>query len=130
MIGAQNTYSTLPCESVVALQGASRDIYGFTAFPLDAPPAVAGIFIFARPADDARRDTLYWTPLYVGEAGDMADTVPGLRDVAAHARKLGATHLLVHFCSRGEAARAEKARDLSEAFRPSLNRLDRAADAA
>lgn len=130
MIGAQNTCSTLPCGSVVALQGASREVYGFTAFPLDAPPAAAGIFAFARPADIARREALYWTPLYVGETDDMAGTLPGMQDLAAHARKLGATHLLVHFCGRGEDARVGKARDLVDAFQPSMNRLDRAADAA
>lgn len=130
MIQAQDTHSTLPGQSVVALQGASREVYGFTAFPLDAPPAAAGIFMFACPAEDAQRDTLYWTPLYVGEARDMGESLPGRQDLIAHARKLGATHLLVHFCGRGEAARAEKAQDLVEAFHPSLNRLDRAADAA
>lgn len=130
MIGAQNTYSTLPCESVVALQGASRQIYGFTAFPLDAPPGGPGIFVFARPADVAQRDTLYWAPLYVGESCGLAEAVSGLRDIVSHARKLGATHLLVHFCGRGEDARQEKAKDLAEALQPSLNRLGHAADAA
>lgn len=130
MIRAQNTYSTLPGQSVVMLQGASREIYGFTAFPLDAPPAVAGIFMLARPAEDARRETLYWTPLYIGETRDIGEAVPALNDVTAHARKLGATHLLVHFCGRGEMARTEKAQDLIRAFQPSLNRLDSAANAA
>lgn len=130
MTSAQNTYSTLPGESVVMLQGASREVYGFTAFPLDAPPPVAGIFMFAQPAEDGRRDTLYWQPLYIGEAQDMRAAQPGYEDVAAHARKLGATTLLVHFCGRGGDARTEKADDLVRAFRPSLNRLDNAADAA
>ena len=130
MITAQDARSALPGQSVVALQGASRQIYGFTAFPLDAPPSAAGIYIFARPAEAPRCDTLYWEPLFVGETRDMSGAVPAQRSLAARARKLGATHLLVHFCGRGEAARREKAHDLIDALHPALNGLHRAADAA
>lgn len=130
MTQAQDMPSALPENSVVALQGMSRELYGFTVFPLDAAPAVAGIYMLVRPADAGHRDTLYWVPLFVGEAGDVRDAVRGAGDMLGRARKLGATHLLVHFCGRGTEARTEKSHDLIGAFRPALNGYDGAAEAA
>lgn len=111
--------------SVVTLQGLSRNVYGFTAFPLDAPPRGAGIYIYARPP--VNPVTQNWTALYIGQTDDFRSHVDSGHDWLSSAARLGATHVLVHFCNRGEAERALIESDLLGAVHPPLNELERRA---
>ena len=123
--------SAPPGQAVVTLQGASGAIYGFTAFPLSAPPRGAGIYILAQPTPDPRdRAASDWTALYIGETGGFSDQLKSRHEGLAGARKLGATHVLVHFCGRGEDARRHVENDLISALRPVLNARELRAVAA
>ena len=118
-----HTIDTIPqAHAVVTLQGASRQIYGFTAFPLAAPIGGAGICIYVRPPKDPSAFApSYWTPLYVHGCGNMGDSAAMPRGILEQARRMGASHVLVHFCDRGEAVRGAIADDLIAALRPALN---------
>ena len=48
----QENYTIPPAHAALTLQGSSRQIYGFSAFPLAAPISGAGICIFVCPPDD------------------------------------------------------------------------------
>lgn len=117
-----------PDNAVVTLHGASREIYGFTPFPLDAPPSIPGIYAFAAPAGAESGQPLHWRLLFVGETSDIG--VGTSRDWLDTAKKEGATRLLVHICSRDEDYRRFIEDDLVAAFEPPLNALQRRAAAA
>ncbi len=127
----QSNIDTIPqAHAVVTLQGASRQIYGFTAFPLAAPVGGAGICIYVRPPKDPSVFApSYWTPLYVRGSADLADGGDMPRGILEQARRMGLTHVLVHFCDRGNAARHAIAEDLIAALRPALNAEGRRAAA-
>ncbi len=117
-----NNYTTPLAHAVVTLQGITGQIYGFTAFPLAAPINGAGICILVRPPEDpAAFAPSYWTPLYVRGSQAMGDRATMPRGIIEQARRMGATHVLVHFCDRGEDARRAIAEDLVAALRPPLN---------
>ncbi len=123
--------SAPPGQAVVTLQGASGAIYGFTAFPLNAPPRGGGIYILAQPTLDPRdRAASDWTPLFIGETDGFSNQINTRHEGLASARKLGATHVLVHFCRRGEDARRHVENDLTSALRPVLNARELRAVAA
>lgn len=117
-----------PEQAVVTLHGASHEIYGFTPFPLEAPPAISGVYAFAAPAGEEAGNALYWRLLFIGEAADIA--AGATADWLAAARNFGATRLLVHICSRDEDYRQFVGDDLVAAFEPPLNAPQRRAAAA
>jgi hypothetical protein len=119
-----------PDHAVVTLHGASREVYGFTPFPLGAPPAVGGIYAFAAPAGAEAGNTLYWSLLFVGETGDIGACAGATHEWLADAKKRGATRLLVHICSHDEDFRRFIEDDIVAAFDPPLNALQRRAAAA
>ena len=119
-----------PDQAVVMLHGASREIYGFTPFPLDAAPAHAGIYAFAAPAGGDSGNTLYWRLLFVGETCDIGARAGTSHEWLSAARKQGATRLLVHICGRDEDFRRFVEDDIVAAFDPPLNALQRRAVAA
>lgn len=126
----QNNYATPPAHAVVTLQGCSGQIYGFTAFPLAAPVGGAGICVFVRPPDALSGfASSWWTPLYVCGSRDLGDSGAMRRGIHEQARRMGATHVLVHFCDRGDEARRAIADDLITALRPPLNAEGRRAAA-
>ncbi len=126
-----STGSAPPGQAVVTLQGASGAIYGFTAFPLGATPRGGGIYILAQPTRDPRdRAASDWTALCIGETGGFSDQLNSRHVGLAAARKLGATHVLVHFCGRGQDARRHVETDLISALRPVLNARELRAVAA
>ena len=123
-------YATPPAHAVVTLQGDSKQIYGFTAFPLAAPVGGAGICIFVRPPEDPSAFApSYWTPLYVRGSDNMGDSATLPRGILEQARRMGTTHVLVHFCDRGDDARRAITEDLVIALRPPLNAEGRRAAA-
>lgn len=122
MNDSRHDLATPPAHSVVTLLGKSREIYGFTAFPLAAGLRGAGVYIFVRPpAATEASSPSYWTPLYVGGT-DSLDECNGRRNAMfAEARRRGATHVLLHYCDRGEDARRHIEADLVAALAPELN---------
>lgn len=117
-----NSNAIPPAHSVVTLQGASGQIHGFTAFPLSATCDGAGICVFVRPPEDSSTfSSSYWTPLYVVQSEAMGNIDELPRGTLEQARRMGATHILVHFCDRGENTRRAIADDLIAALRPPLN---------
>lgn len=117
-----NSFVTPLAHAAVTLHGASRDIYGFTAFPVDYAPARAGICIFACPPEGAGGFApSYWRPLYIQTSTKQVDREAGSGSIAELARRIGATHVLVHFCDRGEEVRRDIAEDLIAALQPPHN---------
>lgn len=122
MIDLAENYSIPPAHSVVILQGGSGQIHGFTAFPMAAAVKGAGICIFVRPPQDSAADApSYWDPLYACAAREMGENGNLPRGIIEQARRMGATHMLVHFCDRGEDARLAITEDMIAALRPPLN---------
>lgn len=125
-----DNYSTPPAHAAVTLQGIYGRIYGFTAFPLAAPVGGAGICVFVRPPDGHPGfASSWWTPLYVCGSRDLGDSGALPRGILEQARRMGATHVLVHFCGRGDDVRRAIADDLAAALRPPLNAEGRRAAA-
>lgn len=123
-------HATPPAHAVVTLQGDCGQIYGFTAFPLAAPIGGAGICIFVRPPEDPSAFApSYWTPLYVHGSHNMGDGGAMPRGIIEQARRMGATHVLVHFCDRSDEARRAITEDLIAVLRPPLNMEGRRAAA-
>lgn len=119
-----------PAHSVVTMQGVSRQIYGFTAFPLEAALGGAGICIFVRPCEESEEFApSYWMPLYVRASRRMGDTGTFPGGIVEQARRMGCTHVLAHFCDRGEDARNAIVEDIVEALHPPLNSEGRRAAA-
>ena len=115
---------TPPGQAVITIQGSSAALYGFTAFPLEDAPCGAAIYVFARPSDSPLRSmTSYWEPLLVGETGGMRDRSEARHERIAEARRLGATHMLIHFCGRGTDIRRRIVADLGAVLSLPRNRV-------
>ncbi len=113
MSALHDVCKTPPGQAVVTIQGGSAALYGFTAFPLEDAPCGAAIFIFARPSDGLLRSmSSYWQPLLIGETGGMRDRSDARQERIEEARRLGATHMLIHFCGRGTDIRRRIVADL------------------
>lgn len=114
-----------PDQAVVMLHGASREIYGFTPFPLTALPEAAGIYALAAPAGAEAGTTLYWRVLFVGEAAAIGSEAG--RGMVAAAKRQGATHLLAHICGRDADYRRFIRDDIVAVFAPPMNAVRRKA---
>ena len=112
-----NVCKTPPGQAVITIQGGSGALYGFTAFPLEHAPCGAAIYIFARPSNRPLRNaTSYWKALHIAETGgvrDRSDARDERLERLEAARRAGATHMLIHFCSRGEDIRQRIVTDLA-----------------
>jgi hypothetical protein len=114
MSALHDVCKTPPGQAVITLRGGSSALYGFTAFPLEDAPCGAAIFIFARPSDNPLRGaTSYWEPLLVGETSGMRGRSEARLERISEARRLGATHMLIHFCGRGTDIRRRIVADLA-----------------
>lgn len=110
---------TPPGQAVITIQGGSRALYGFTAFPVEDAPCGAAIYIFARPSERRSHNVLsYWKALHIGETSGLRDHSKARRDRIEAACRAGATHMLIHFCSRGEDIRKRIVDDLSSQICP------------
>ena len=124
MSALHDVCKTPPGQAVVTLRGGSSALYGFTAFPLEDAPCGAGIYIFARPSPDPLRGaTSYWEPLLVGETGGMRGRSEARKERLAEAHRLGATHMLIHFCGRGTDIRRRIVADLAVGLSLPHNRV-------
>jgi hypothetical protein len=124
MSALHNVCKTPPGQAVITIQGESAAPYGFTAFPLEDAPCGAAIYIFARPTERPRRTvTSYWEPLLIGETSGMRDRSEARQERTTEARRLGATHILIHFCGRGPDIRRRIVADLASVLSLPLNRV-------
>jgi len=124
MSALHNVCKTPPGQAVVTIQGGSAALYGFTAFPLEDAPCGAAVYVFARPADRLWRGvTSYWEPLLIGETGGMRDRSDARQERTTEARRLGATHILIHFCGRGPDIRRRIVADLASVLALPLDRV-------
>ena len=115
---------TPPGQAGITIQGSSAALYGFTAFPLEDAPCGAAIYVFARPSESPLRSmTSYWEPLLVGETGGMRDRSDAREERIAEALRLGATHMLIHFCGRGTDIRRRIVADLAVGLSLPHNRV-------
>ena len=96
--------------------GQSGKEYQYEVFPIDAAfKALPGNFIYAQQAEDGS-----WTPIYVAQTRDLHQRLEGhvsMADAVAN----GATHIHVHYCTTGQAARCTEERDLVLRWQPVCN---------
>jgi hypothetical protein len=96
--------------------GQSGKEYQYEVFPIDtAFQAMPGNFIYAKQAEDGS-----WIPIYITQTRDMHQRLEGhvsLDDAVAN----GATHIHVHYCTTGQAARCTEERDLIQRWQPVCN---------
>lgn len=124
MSALHDVCKTPPGQAVVTLRGGSSALYGLTAFPLEDAPCGAAIYIFARPSHDPLRGaTSYWEPLLVGETGGMRGRSDARKERLVAAHRLGATHMLIHFCGRGTDIRRRIVADLATGLSLPHNRV-------
>jgi hypothetical protein len=97
-------------------RGASGRLHRFEAHhPSGALPEQAGVYMFARPASEGLR----WTPLFLSRTANVGKRFAG-HERWEEARRLGATHVLVHAPQDRDAREAVEA-DLLASLRPVLN---------
>ena len=96
--------------------GQSGKEYQYEVYPIDtAFKAMPGNFIYAKQAEDGS-----WIPIYITQTRDMHQRLEGhvsLDDAVAN----GATHIHVHYCATGQAARCTEERDLIQRWQPVCN---------
>ena len=96
--------------------GQSGKEYQYEVYPIDAAfQAMPGNFIYAKQSEDGS-----WIPIYITQTRDMHQRLEGhvsLDDAVAN----GATHIHVHYCTTGQAARCTEERDLIQRWQPVCN---------
>jgi hypothetical protein len=96
--------------------GQSGNGYQYEIHPIDTVfKALPGNFIYAKQAEDGS-----WIPIYMAQTRDLHQRLEGhvsLDDAIAH----GATHIHVHYCTTGQAARCTEERDLIVRWQPQCN---------
>ena len=96
--------------------GQSGKEYQYEVFPIDtAFQAMPGNFIYAKQAEDGS-----WIPIYITQTRDMHQRLEGhvsMDDAVAN----GATHIHMHYCTTGQAARCTEERDLIQRWQPVCN---------
>ena len=96
--------------------GQSGVEYPYDVYPLDTvfKPLPAN-FIYAQLSEDGS-----WVPIYIGQTRDMHQRLEGHVTVN-DAMVSGATHIHVHYCTTGQAARGTEDRDLLLRWKPVCN---------
>jgi hypothetical protein len=102
----------------ISWPGQSGKEYQYEVYPIDtAFKALPGNFIYAKQAEDGS-----WVPIYITQTRDMHQRLEGhvsLDDAVAN----GATHIHVHYCTTGQAARCTEERDLIQRWQPVCNEV-------
>ncbi|HWA21693.1 MAG TPA: hypothetical protein VG735_04785 [Caulobacterales bacterium] len=97
-------------------KGVSGRLHRFSAFaPQAAMPAGPAVYAFARPGPGGKG----WTTLFLSRTANLAQRM-ARHELWAEARRLGATHILIHQRHERDAREAVEA-DLLAALRPALN---------
>ena len=96
--------------------GQSGKAYQYEILPIDtAFKPLPGNFIYAKQSEDGN-----WVPVYIAQTRDLHQRLEGhvsLDDAIAN----GATHIHVHYCTVGQAARCTEERDLVLLWKPVCN---------
>ena len=96
--------------------GQSGKEYQYEILPIDtAFKPLPGNFIYAKQSEDGS-----WVPVYIAQTRDLHQRLEGhvsLDDAIAN----GATHIHVHYCTVGQAARCTEERDLVLRWQPVCN---------
>lgn len=102
-----------PCLGWIGQSGA---VYQYQIYPLDTEfRPFPGNYIYA-----GQTETGEWVPIYVAQTRDMHQRLEGherLQPAIAN----GATHIHMHYCERGQAARCTEERDLITRWQPVCN---------
>ena len=102
--------------SLIRWPGQSGNAYHYEIHPIDtAFGALPGNFIYAKQSEDGS-----WIPIYIAQTRDLHQRLEGhvsLDDAIAN----GATHIHVHYCTTGQAARCTEERDLILCWQPVCN---------
>jgi hypothetical protein len=98
--------------------GQSGNEYQYEIHPIDAAfRPLPGNYIYAQQSEDGS-----WIPIYVAQTRDLHQRLEGhvtLDDAIAN----GATHVHVHYCTAGQAARCTEERDLILRWQPVCNKV-------
>ena len=96
--------------------GQSGKEYQYEILPIDtAFKPLPGNFIYAKQSEDGN-----WVPVYIAQTRDLHQRLEGhvsVDDAIAN----GATHIHVHYCTVGQAARCTEERDLVLLWKPVCN---------
>jgi hypothetical protein len=96
--------------------GQSGKEYQYEIHPIDTTfKPLPGNFIYAKQLEDGD-----WIPIYIAQTRDMHQRLEGhvsVNDAIAN----GATHIHVHYCTAGQAARCTEERDLVQRWKPVCN---------
>jgi hypothetical protein len=100
----------------VGWAGQSGIEYLYEIYPLGTPfkPA-SGNYIYAKQSADGG-----WIPIYIAQTRDLHQRLEG-RVSQDDAKASGATHIHVHYCTAGQAARCTEERDLILRWQPVCN---------
>jgi hypothetical protein len=97
-------------------KGASGQLHRFVACAPGAPlPEAPAVYAFARPGPGGRG----WTPVFLSRTANLAQRIVR-HELWDEARRLGATHILIHQRGARDAREAVEA-DLLASLRPVLN---------
>ena len=96
--------------------GQSDSQYQYEIHPIDtAFRPLPGNFIYAKQVEGGD-----WIPVYIAQTRDLHQRLEGhvsVDDAIAH----GATHIHVHYCITGQAARCAEEHDLIQRWKPVCN---------
>ena len=96
--------------------GQSGNQYQYEVHPIETGfKALPGTFIYAKQVEGGD-----WIPVYIAQTRDLHQRLEGyvsVDDAIAH----GATHIHVHYCTTGQAARCTEERDLIQRWQPECN---------
>ena len=96
--------------------GQSGNEYQYEVYPIDtALKALPGNFVCAKQSEDGS-----WVPIYIAQTRDLHQRLEGhvsLDDAIAN----GTTHIHIHYCTTGQAARCTEERDLILRWQPVCN---------
>ena len=100
----------------ISWSGQSGAEYLYEIYPIRTPfKPQSGNYIYARQSEDGT-----WIPIYIAQTRDLHKRLEGLVTVD-DAMANGATHVHIHYCTAGQAARCTEERDLILRWQPALN---------
>ena len=113
---SRHPQSQSPSSQFARWPGQSGKEYPYEIHPIDTTfRALPGNFIYATQSEDGS-----WIPIYIAQTRDLHQRLEGhvsLDDAVAN----GATHIHVHYCTTGQAARCTEERDLIHRWQPVCN---------
>ena len=100
----------------ISWSGESGTEYLYEVYPIGTPfRPLSGNYIYARQSEDGS-----WIPIYIAQTRDLHQRLEGHVTVD-EAIANGATHVHIHYCTAGQAARCTEERDLILRWQPVCN---------